>query len=322
MRNEIIIQNSGNGKIYDITEVVSKITLDEKIEGSPTKISFKFKVDSPIELENGSVVRYTHNGIKKFYGFVFKIGTTQDEEIDITAYDQLRYFKNKDTYVFKTNTLEERLREMAKKNNLRTGRIDTTGAYLPSKIYDNKTMGDVLQDGIDQLLRNTGRKFMIRDNFGELELINISTLKTNLVVTGGSLLSTFNYEESIDSDTYNQVKIIKDNKDTKKREVYMVKDSNNQRKWGLLQYYASVDEKTNDAQIRQKAEVALKHYNREKKKLTLECLGDDRVRAGSGLYIDIASKNGRNFKQYVLVTAVKNTYDTNTHTMSLEVEVE
>ena len=65
----------------------------------------------------------------------------------------------------------------------------------------------------------------------------------------------------------------------------------------------------------EKAEKLLKHYNQEEKKFTLPCLGDTRVRGGSGVYIDIAELG---LKQWALVDKVNHRFKGSIHTMDLE----
>ena len=58
----------------------------------------------------------------------------------------------------------------------------------------------------------------------------------------------------------NCVKLIYENKETGKREVYMVKDSAHINEWGLLQYLEKVD---NPANARMQAEAMLTLYNQK-----------------------------------------------------------
>ena len=66
--------------------------------------------------------------------------------------------------------------------------------------------------------------YIIRDNFGTVEHIALNSLITDLVIGDDSVATDFDYEGSID-DSFNYVKLTKDNKESKKREVYVVKDS-------------------------------------------------------------------------------------------------
>ena len=62
--------------------------------------------------------------------------------------------------------------------------------------------------------------YVLYDDFGKLCLKNLERMKVGLVIdeeTG----ENFDYESSIDSDTYNQIKLTYDNSDTgKKRSLY------------------------------------------------------------------------------------------------------
>lgn len=69
----------------------------------------------------------------------------------------------------------------------------------------------------------------------------------------------FEYTSSIDSDTYNKVKLTYDNDETGKREVYISQDSSNINKWGVLQYYDTLSKGENGAA---KADALLSLYNK------------------------------------------------------------
>ena len=162
----------------------------------------------------------------------------------------------------------------------------------------------------------------MRDNFGTLELLNIKNQLTNLVIGDESLLIDYDFETSIDGDTYNQIKLVKENKKSKKREIHIVKDSSTIKKWGKLQQFETVDEKMNDAQIKQKAEMLLKKYNKPEKTLSLDCIGDFRVKVGCGVYLMIKDlENDVPYKKDVLVTKVNHSFKNNEHKMSLEVKI-
>ena len=63
------------------------------------------------------------NGKNVFYGFVFIKKRDKDGIISVTAYDQLRYLKNKDTYVYTNKTAGEFIQMVASDFNMQTGTI-------------------------------------------------------------------------------------------------------------------------------------------------------------------------------------------------------
>ena len=97
----------------------------------------------------------------------------------------------------------------------------------------------------------------------------------------------YTYESEIDSETYNKIKLVRDNKTTGKRDVYIFQDSNNMTFWGVLQDYETVQEGMNEAQIKERGGQMLELYNRPKRSFEVKALLDLSVRAGRALYIGI-----------------------------------
>ena len=65
----------------------------------PRQTGFQVLYDNILDFSEGSPVRMKVDGDNVFFGFVFKQQRTKDKIITVTAYDQLRYLKNKDTKV-------------------------------------------------------------------------------------------------------------------------------------------------------------------------------------------------------------------------------
>nr|WP_195366128.1 hypothetical protein [[Eubacterium] tenue] len=323
MNIEMIVQNTNTGKAYDVSDLISDIEFSQEIQDNPGKLTFTLQdILNEDYISEGSPVSLKINNNNIFFGFVFKIGKTEKNEIKITAYDQLRYLKYKDTYVLKGLTCSQIFNKICNDYNIKCNVKFASNYILPSRIEDNKTLAEIIQKSFDQTLIDTGDWFFMRDNFGTLEHLNVWEEKTTLAIGDESLLTGYDYESSIDDETYNQVKLVKENKKTKKREVYIVKDSNNINKWGILQFFDKVDEKMNEAQIKERADMLLKHYNKPKKSLKLECIGDFRVKAGCGVVLVIGDlKKDIPFNKYVVVLSVSHKIKNNEHTMSLEVEV-
>ena len=99
-------------------------TLERK--GSPGKLEFTVLKDEKLYFEEGAIVRMTSDSTNVFYGFVFKKSYDKDKNIKVTAYDQLRYLKNKDTYVYKNKTATELVKMIANDFNLNVGQMDDT----------------------------------------------------------------------------------------------------------------------------------------------------------------------------------------------------
>ena len=323
MNIEIIVQDSKSGIAYDISEIVTSVKWETSLINQPGKLTFSYIEDEKISISEGSPISFKVDGKRVFFGYIFKRGKKKDKKIPVTAYDQMRYLKNKDTYVLSGLTASQIFTKICNDFRLSSEVIDSSSYIVSPRVHDNKTLFEIIQHAIDETLINTGNWYMIRDNFGKLQFISINSMKTDLFIGDESLLIDFDYESSIDDDTYNQVKLIKENKETKKREIYIVKDSNTIKQWGLLQYFEKMDENANSAQIKARAEMILKLKNRVTKKLKLNCLGDLRVAAGSGVVLGISDlqKEGVAINQYFMVTTCSHTFQNDLHTMQLEVQV-
>ena len=149
-------------------------------------------------------------------------------------------------------------------------------------------------------------------------------MKQSAVISDDSNLGDYEWKNSIDSDTYNRIKIVRDNKETKGRDVYIAQDSNSIAKWGRLQYFYKADEKMNEAQISEMLDGTLKLKNRESKTLKLkDVIGTDlaadlMLRAGAGVYVDIKKKG---ISQFYLIEEATHKFTKNQHVMDFELKV-
>ena len=196
---------------------------------------------------------------------------------------------------------------------LNIGMLETTGYLIASRVESNKTLFDIVQNALDLTTQNRGEIYVLYDDFGKLCLKSLERMKLGLVIdeeTG----ENFDYTSSIDSDTYNKIKLTYDNEKTGKREVYIAKDTSHINEWGVLQYYDTIDENTNG---QAKVDALLKLYNQKTRKLQIiNAIGDIRVRGGSLVIIqmDLGDIKIQNF---MLVEKVKHVFKNNEHFMDL-----
>ena len=284
-------------------------------KGSPGKLEFTALADSNLVVKQGNPVRFRvyENGVWNdvFFGYIFKISYGKDMEMKFTCYDQLRYFKNKDDYSYGNITASELLKMICDDMHVRYGDICDTGYVIPSRLENNKTMFDIVQNALDLSMQYTGRVFCLYDDYGRICLQNIADRKVNIILdedTG----ENYEYTETIDSDVYNQVKLTYEN--TGKREVYLTRDSSNINEWGLLQYYDTLKEGENG---KAKADVLLQFYNKLNKSFSMkDMFGDVRVRAGTFplVHMNLPQYDIYNF---MLVEKATHTFNENNHKMTL-----
>jgi hypothetical protein len=310
MNVELLIQNGS--KVYaPITE--EGITWATERKGSPGELKFNVVTDGVINFTEGNAVRMKVDDKNIFYGFVFTKKRDKEGIISVTAYDQLRYFKNKDTYVYTNKTAGEFIKMLAADFAMQTGTIEDTGFKIASRVEENTTLFDMVQNSLDLTLQNKKEMYVMFDDFGKIALKNIASMQLNLVIdeeTG----ENYSYTSSIDSATYNKVKLTYDNEETGKRDVYIAQDSNNMNNWGVLQYFETLQKGENG---KAKADALLSLYNRKTRSLSISnAFGDTRVRAGC-MVVVMLNLGDVKLKNLMLVEKCKHTFFESMHFMDL-----
>lgn len=311
MKIELLIEHEG--KLYE-PAVQEGITWTTERQGVPGQLTFKVVNDSIIEFTEGDPVRLKIDGQNVFYGFVFKKKRDKEQIIDVTAYDQLRYLKNKDTYKIEGETASVFLKRLAEDFRLNLGTIEDTGYTIPSRVEENTTLFDMIQNALDLTLQNRGTLYVMYDNFGEITLKSLDNMKLNVLIDEETC-ENYDYESSIDSNTYNKVKLTYTTDDeSEKTSVYIAQSGENINKWGILQYFDTLQEGENG---QAKADALLSLYNSKTRTLSVKnAFGDVRVRAGSLLPV-ILDLGDVKVQNYMLVEKCKHTFNESEHFMEL-----
>ena len=307
---ELLIQNGGT--IY-LPAMEDGVVWDTERKGSPGRLSFSVVKDAGLNFQEGNPVSFRQDGKDGFYGFVFTKRRDKGGLIQVTAYDQLRYLKNKDTVREVGVKASDLLKMLAADFRLQCGVVEDTGYTIESIAEDDQSLFDIILSALDETVQATGKLFVLYDDFGRLCLRNIANMKREFLVDR-DVSEDIDYSSSIDSQTYNKIKLAYENSDTGKRDVFIAQDGEAMNHWGVLQYYESVQTETGAAQ---KADALLKLYNRKTRTLTVRgVLGDVSVRAGTlvpvSLHLgDIVANT------FMLAEKVKHTFRENAHVMDL-----
>lgn len=310
----------GGVEVQDI--VKGDISISESLFDSTGKMEFTLINSDIVNVSNGNMVYLYVDGKPIFKGYIFNYSTNEKNELKITTYNQLKYLTYKDTIVFDDVTATYIFQKICRDYNIKHTIKHRSEVVIAGKIQKDKSLYEMLTDAFDRTLINSGKWYAMRDVFGTLEMFDIEKEQKNIILGDESLVTSHSFSCSIESDTYNQIKLTKDNKETGKREVYIVKDSKTINKWGLLQYYEAVDENMNPAQIQERAEQLLKIKNRETKTLKLNCIGDFDILVGDGILVNISDLNKYNInnREYVIM-GLNRKINSVTHTMELDLQM-
>ncbi len=294
--------------------VKSGIKWETQRSGSPGSLSFTIYNDGSATVANGDVVYFKDGDIKVFYGFVFTIKQKKDHMLDITAYDQLRYLKNKYTYNYVEKETGDLLRMIAEDFRLNCGSLATTG-YPMTRTEKDKTLFDIIGNSLDRTVQATGKLFVLYDDFGAMCLKNIGDMQYNLLIDEETA-KDFEYSRSIDNETYNRIRLTYEDSDSGGREVYIAQSGANINKWGVLQYTDTIDKDEDGAT---KANALLNLYNEETRNLSIsDAFGDSNIRAGSLLAVKL-ELDDISISNLMLVEKAKHNYQESLHTMDLTV---
>lgn len=311
MAYELLIQN-GN-KVYQPV-ISGEITWKTERKSYPGELKFDIIMDETIKnITEGNAVRLRKDGNNIFFGFIFSKKTDKDKIISITAYDQLRYFKNKDTYVYENKTASELVKMLANDFQMQVGTIENTGFKIASRVEENTTLFDMIQNAIDITVQNKKELYVLYDDFGKIVLKNIASMVLNCLIDEDTA-ENYDYKSSIDEETYNQIKLTRENEETGKRDVYMAKDSSKINEWGVLQYYDTLEDGENG---QSKANALLELYNKKTRNLSIKnMIGDVKVRAGCMIPVKLDLGDVQLFK-LMLVEKCTHTFGENEHFMDL-----
>ena len=310
-----------DGTLWELP--VSELTYKTSRIGKASSIEFSFNKDGiyqdiTFKINNGDIVRVLFDDMPVFYGYIFKVDEERDGPLKVIAYDQLRYLMYTDTYVFKNASATEIIMKIAADSGLKSGQFADTVYKIPKTVEDGVKLMDIACNALAKTTIATNKIFVLFDDFGELTLRDAAEWKLDISIGDVSLAYSYKLSRSIDSDTYNRIKVVQDNKTTGKRDVYIAQDSTNIANWGRLQLYQKVDDKMNAGQINEILNRLIEAKNRESRTFSVEAIGDVHVRAGCYLSINI---DALSVNQYFLVEECTHKFDGDDHTMSIELRV-
>ncbi|MBQ3055436.1 MAG: CHAP domain-containing protein [Oscillospiraceae bacterium] len=220
-----------------------------------------------------------------FYGYVFSKTRDEDGVIRVTAYDSLRYFKNKDTYIYENKTASALFSAICRDHGIAKYHAEESGVTLPYRVEDNNTLLDIMEYALCETEKKSGVRYVLRDEAGTLTL---RRAKASGVVLDEHNITGFSYTSSIDG-SLNRVKTVTEGDGV--RNIRLVQDSESISRFGLLQTVLKQREYDLNA-----ARELLNSKAGVRRKLKLQVRGDTRLLAGDtvvvrGVWGDVTLNN-------------------------------
>lgn len=310
------IRNKDTEYIVEVEDGSVKIT--RGIDSIPAKMSFKAVNDAALDFTEGNHVTFTVNGTTVFSGYVFSKSRDKKSTITVTAYDQLRYLKNKDCYVYYDKTATEVIKMIAEDYGLTLGDVANTEYKIPKRIEKNKTLMDIINTALYLTEINNHKVYHLYDDDGKIILNSSEGMKLDLYVDADTM-ENYECNSSIDKDTYDYIKVVRNVPDGERKVLKrtgVVVDENHVKEWGRLQQLYIPDDKVTNAI--DMAINMIKAKNRKTRDLRLKnVLGDVRVRGGSLIYLK-HNFGDLDIDAYVAVESVTHKFYDGIHLMDLD----
>ena len=300
------------GTGYDLRKNVRNIVWTTDMNLSAGTLTFDL-IEDPGTLVipyTGDIITFRWDKKKVFYGYAFKYEVKGDRTISVTCYDKLRYLKNQDSIVFKTNTIADRFNEVCSRAKISHSVKNSPSHKVAAEICDGKSYFDMLKSAIDKTYRATNHMYFVMANYDKVELRRAPYKKLKIIVDTRTTVTDYDYSVDIDN-TANVVKVAQKNKKKSQTESATAKGKGKGKKsasstketpantsfsfasasgksvqqWGRLQVIVNKKNKANHAQMQDQAKNTLKLKNVANKKLSITTKGNLDLVAGNAVTV-------------------------------------
>lgn len=265
-----------------------------------------------VEIEEGDGLLFSWGNVELYRGTVFDLRKRKGGILSVLTYDNLIYFtKNTDSYVFINKKASDYLERICGDFKISMGTISDTGYVIPSLVFDNKKLYDVVMKGIVLTYKQTKNKFKLYSEKGKVNLVNQKENARKWVIEEGVNLIDYEYSSSI-TDTVTRVKL--EAGEEKKTIITTADNGELQKKFGVLQYYEKITDQTDKAKLQQQADSIMSEQGKQKRTLDIDGIGITDVIAGVGIHVIIPELD---IKKGYYVDSDTHRFQGNKHEMSL-----
>ena len=316
-------------KDKDISDIIGNLTWRDTVDTLGVEVEFELPVnryDKDFEflydITLGDPIQILNDTGETLVQAIIVTETPNGKITNFTAYD-MAWYLNKSTVIkqFKKMIGNDCVKSLCKEIGIK---VEVSGLDTKiDKIYKDKTISDVIKDIIEQCSQFNSKKFFIEfDNgtlkimpykkikvFGQFEIQKDKFININENIGGVSLTKSI-------VDMKNSVLVITENKGAI-RTIGEEQDTKSIEKYGKLQQVVTLDEKEfSKANLVAKNE--LKKSNKITEDFSIDVLGDDNVKSGRVIDIDLPLFN---LKGEYLIKESNHTISNHIHKINLKLEV-
>ena len=331
------MQDIENGDLWDIAPAAERVIWTTRRNtsqaGSLEVVLSEGIHPSDLMIRAGNMVRFGVDDTDYFYGKI------HDADIIASGSDGVRFgFKAYNHLMLLQNAISIRrpagitasdffLMVMSQYSNYIQGlggeRInfavrEPSTSPLSEHIFMNESVHDILMQTMSSAHIAEPNQFIIKDNLGTIEWRELRALRTNHVLGDESYVRNYTYIVTINEQTYNIVRVVRDNVDIGMRDVWQRHDSSNVRRWWARQIIIDADTYMTDAQISEVIDLHLKAFNRPHRRKMQEAVGIPGIEAGSGIQTRIQRLT---IDHGFWCEKVEHIYSSQPHIMNVEVKI-
>lgn len=306
-------------KITDISKMAGSINLTTSIDTLGASFEFSmprnFK-DSNYALtetiKTGNIIKF-ENEKNIFTGVIVDIDTLKFSK-EIKCFDFYFYLnKNKVIKQFNSLNASSCIESLLKSIGAKIGKIERIATSI-DKIYKNRTVAEIIDDILKIVNDETGKKYLLEIEGTTFNLVAHRKIKVQVT---NNIFGMPTLTESI-ADMKNVVLVVSN--DSEDESIYAkAEDKESIKKYGMLQEIVEVDPDKDDiSKVRNIAAQKLKELNKVLTTSSLDVLGNDELRAGRLLDVEIKEFG---IKEEFLIKSCTHIFPKGNHICNLELEV-
>lgn len=306
-------------KITDISKMAGSINLTTSIDTLGASFEFSmprnFK-DSNYALtetiKTGNIIKF-ENEKNIFTGVIVDIDTLKFSK-EIKCFDFYFYLnKNKVIKQFNSLNASSCIESLLKSIGAKIGKIERIATSI-DKIYKNRTVAEIIDDILKIVNDETGKKYLLEIEGTTFNLVAHRKIKVQVT---NNVFGMPTLTESI-ADMKNVVLVVSN--DSEDESIYAkAEDKESIKKYGMLQEIVEVDPDKDDiSKVRNIAAQKLKELNKVLTTSSLDVLGNDELRAGRLLDVEIKEFG---IKEEFLIKSCTHIFPKGNHICNLELEV-
>ena len=316
-------------KEIDVTNYIRDLTWRDSIDTLGVEVSFELAVNKfdknlsfLYDITLGDPVQIINEKGETLVQAIIVSESPNGKTTSFTAYD-MAWYLNKSTVIkqFKKMVGNDCIKSLCSEIGIK---VEVSGLDTKiDKIYKDKTISGVIYDIIEQCSQFNSKKFFIEYDKGTLKVGPFKKIKVtwqyemhkNTFIDVAKNIGEVSLSRSI-VDMKNSILVITQNKKAV-RTVGKEQDSESIKKYGMLQEVVTLDEKEHK-KAKLVAKNELKKLNKITEDFSIDVLGDDKVKSGRVIDIDIPLFN---LKGEYLIKESSHSVQNEIHRINLKLEV-